>query len=202
MKNSSFVRLIDQDGDAWYDPCFFAAHDADTFLKELTESVPWSQDSIKIFGRTIPQPRLTCWMGDGGASYKYSGLLLEPKIWSPVVSTIKARVEQALAVSFNSALLNYYRDGQDSMGWHRDNEKELGLEPTIASVTFGAARVFAFRTYKTKDRLMKIKLQHGSLLIMSGSLQEFWEHMVPKTGKAMAQHIGARVNITFRRVNV
>lgn len=198
--DSSFIEIIHRDGRASYSEQFFASDEADHFLSSLMNDVPWSQDSIKLFGRSVLQPRLTCWMGDKGAAYKYSGLLMQPKPWSEVVAQIKTRIEAKLAVSFNSALLNYYRNGRDSMGWHRDNEKELGPEPIIASVSFGAERRFDFRRYKTKDDKISLNLGHGSVLVMAGALQEYWEHSLPKTAKLNASNLGARINITFRRV--
>jgi alkylated DNA repair dioxygenase AlkB len=196
----SFKTLISQDGLVVYDQSFFTAEDSTQLLNRLVNGVLWRQDPITIFGKTMMQPRLTCWMGDPGAIYQYSSLTLDPEPWMPEVAEIKTRLESALSVSFNSVLLNYYRDGNDSMGWHRDNEKELGQEPVIASVTFGAERRFLLRRYKTKDRQMSVQLGHGSVLVMAGTLQEFWEHSVPKTGKLSARQIGPRINLTFRHV--
>lgn len=195
---SSFAKVIDCDGLVFYDREFFGREASDLCLAHLMSEVPWSQDSIKIFGRIVLQPRLTCWMGDPGAVYKYSGLLMEPKPWSPTVLTIKNQVESALDVAFNSALLNFYRDGSDSMGWHRDNEKELGPQPIIASASFGCERIFEFRRYRVKGEKVRLKLASGSLLVMTGKLQEFWEHSIPKAGKLTER--GPRVNITFRNV--
>jgi alkylated DNA repair dioxygenase AlkB len=196
----SFKALISQDGVAAYDPSFFTPDESTQLQERLIQTVPWRQDPIKIFGKSMMQPRLTCWMGDPGAIYKYSSLTLDPEPWTSEVARIKESLESALGVIFNSVLLNYYRDGNDSMGWHRDNEKELGKEPVIASVTFGAERRFLLRRHKTKDDQISLKLGHGSVLVMSGALQEFWEHSVPKTGKLSAEQIGPRINLTFRRV--
>lgn len=197
---STFQSLIEQDGFAAYDPIFFSAIEADSLLRDLLSTVPWSQESIKVFGRSVPQPRLTCWMGDPGSSYRYSGLQMVPKSWSHAVSLIKYKIEKALNVSFNGALLNFYRDGGDSMGWHRDNEKELGSEPVIASASFGAQRSFDFRRYKSRDEKLRLQLDHGSLLLMSGTLQKHWEHRLPKISKASRSQVGPRINITFRRI--
>lgn len=199
---AEFVRVMKADGYADYSHEFFERSESDRLLAALITEVPWSQDSIKMFGKSVLQPRLTCWMGDYGASYKYSGLLMQPRSWSPIVNQIKVRVEEMLDLSFNSALLNYYRDGMDSMGWHRDNEKELGHQPIIASVSFGAERSFEFRRYKAKGDKTRLQLGHGSVLVMGGDLQEFWEHSLPKAAKLKSANLGPRVNITFRKVAI
>jgi alkylated DNA repair dioxygenase AlkB len=203
VKNpSSFFSVIKTDGYAYYGDKFFDRSESDRLLAALITEVPWSQDAIKMFGKSVLQPRLTCWMGDSGAAYKYSGLLMQPRSWSPIVNQVKVRVEEMLELSFNGALLNYYRDGMDSMGWHRDNEKELGHQPTIASVSFGAERSFEFRRYKTKADKTRLQLGHGSVLVMGGDLQEFWEHSLPKAAKLKSANLGPRVNITFRKVAI
>jgi alkylated DNA repair dioxygenase AlkB len=144
------------------------------------------------------QPRLTAWMGDSGASYRYSGLMMVPEPWSAPVLKIKLAIEKAVGFKFNSALLNYYRTGLDSMGWHRDNEPELGKEPTIASVSFGDLRVFKMRHYFNKSLSVDIELDHGDLLVMAGVMQSYWEHSLPKTRRPK----GPRINITFRSVDI
>lgn len=199
---AEFVSVMKTEGYAYYSDKFFDRSESDSFLAALMTEVPWSQDSIKMFGRRVLQPRLTCWMGDSGAAYKYSGLLMQPKSWSPIVNQIKLRVEEMLELSFNSALLNYYRHAMDSMGWHRDNEKELGHQPIIASVSFGAERCFEFRRYQTKVDKTRLQLGHGSVLVMGGDLQEFWEHCLPKVAKLKSANLGPRVNITFRKVAI
>ncbi len=142
----------------------------------------------------IMQPRLTAWYGDPDKKYSYSGITMAPTNWTTPLMAIKSRVDDCAGVQFNSVLLNYYRDGKDSMGWHRDNEKELGLNPVIASVTFGASRNFQLRHYRDKKSLVQVSLQHGSLLLMKGATQHFWEHQLPKTTKVMSP----RLNMTFR----
>jgi alkylated DNA repair dioxygenase AlkB len=188
--------LLPFKGEASYWCSFFTQAEADSFLLQLVETIAWKQEPIKIFGKEVLQPRLTAWYGDEGKSYSYSGITMRPVIWTDVLLQIKQRVETIAGTSFNSALLNYYRNGQDSMGWHRDNEKELGINPVIASVSFGAARNFQLRLYGDKSRAKTITLTHGSLLLMRGETQHYWEHRVPKTTAAL----GARVNITFRVV--
>ena len=147
-----------------------------------------------MFGKEIMQPRLTCWFGDTGISYSYSGIRMESQIWNKPLLEIKSRIERVAGVRFNGALLNFYRDGKDSMGWHRDNEKELGKNPVIGSVSLGGTRTFKFRDRLTKKEIISLDLSNGSLLVMAGESQHFWEHSIPKqSGSAIP-----RLNITFR----
>src|SRR5262249_13523909 len=140
------------------------------------------------------------WYGDRGASYVYSGLRNEPQPWTPALSELRAGVEASAAHTFNSVLLNYYRDGNDSMGWHRDNEPELGPRPLIASVTLGATRRFRFREVRPavagNRKTHEIELTHGSLLVMRGETQSAWEHGIPK----VRDLTDPRINLTFRYV--
>jgi len=142
------------------------------------------------------QPRLTAWYGDPGKAYSYSGITMQPHNWTKALLEIKQRIEAVAGASFNSALLNLYRDGKDSMGWHRDNEKELGINPVIGSVSFGAARTFVLRHYTDKKLKQSIELTHGSFLLMRGRTQHCWEHSLPKR----ITSTGERINITFRRI--
>lgn len=187
-----------RDGTLWYDHQFFPPEESDYWLTYLQEQIEWRQEDIRIFGKTIPQPRLTAWYGEEGKSYTYSGLTWEPLPWTEELQKIRNRIEALNGgLSFNSVLLNLYRDGKDSMGWHADDEPELGENPVIASVSFGAARRFHLkhRHYPKTDRL-NLELTHGSLLIMSGSTQHFWLHQIPKTAKIT----GPRINLTFRYI--
>jgi alkylated DNA repair dioxygenase AlkB len=160
-------------------------------LARLIGETDWRSEVITLWGRQYPQPRLTAWHGE--KAYSYSGLTLEPLPFSPLQLLIKEAVEAASGRRFNSVLLNYYRDGRDSMGMHSDNEPELGPEPAIASVSFGVARTFVLQHKRTRQRL-KLVLTDGSLLFMGGRLQENWSHGINKT----AGSVGARVNLTFR----
>jgi alkylated DNA repair dioxygenase AlkB len=160
-------------------------------LARLVAETDWRSEVITLWGKQYPQPRLTAWHGE--KAYAYSGLTLAPQPFSPLQLLIKEAVEAASGRRFNSALLNYYRDGQDSMGMHSDDEPELGAEPAIASVSFGAARTFILQHKRTKQRI-KVALTDGSLLLMAGSLQKNWTHGINKT----ATNVGARVNLTFR----
>jgi alkylated DNA repair dioxygenase AlkB len=166
-------------------------------LSELIDGTPWRADSIKVWGKVYMQPRLMAWYGDTGKSYMYSGRLYAPNPWTPLLLAVKDCVEQACNHTFNSVLLNYYRDGHDSMGFHSDNEPELGGNPVIASLSLGDTRVFVLKHKSNKAlKPVRIKLNDGSLLLMAGGLQTFWQHGIPKETK----HCNARVNLTFRSI--
>jgi alkylated DNA repair dioxygenase AlkB len=162
-------------------------------LARLIAETPWRAETVVVYGKRYLQPRLTAWYGE--ASYTYSGLTLQPLPLTPLLAALRAAVEQATGHRYNSVLLNYYRDGQDSMGMHSDDEPELGPAPVIASLSFGAARGFVLR-HKQSRRSLKIDLGDGSLLLMAGSLQKHWLHGVNKTSKAT----NPRVNLTFRYI--
>ena len=180
-------------GEFQFYPHFFTKNDSDVFFKKLKENISWKQESMNMYGRKIDFPRLTAWYGDNDKPYSFSGITLQPHIWTQEILHIKEKIEPLSAVTFNSVLLNLYRSGNDSISWHTDAEKELGTNPIIASVNFGATRKFQLRHIKTKEKL-EIELTHGSLLIMQGELQHFWQHQVPKTSKVVDE----RINLTFR----
>jgi alkylated DNA repair dioxygenase AlkB len=163
----------------------------------LLGDVPWEEEEIFLHGRMVKSPRLTAWYGDPGASYMYSGVPHEPMEWTPELSAIRELVSSSAQVSFNSVLLNLYRDGSDSVSWHSDDEEELGAEPTIASMSLGATRRFRLRERRTRESL-GLDLADGSLLLMSGASQRDWEHCLTKTKRA----VGPRINLTFRVVRV
>ena len=177
-----------------YYPNFFSKPSADQLLEQLKTHIPWQQDNITIFGKTHPQPRLTSLFGNDAKPYSYSNITMQPNEWNLLLLQIKNKVEEVCEEKFTTVLLNYYRDGKDSMGWHSDNEKELGINPIIASVTFGAERMFHLKHNTIAEQKLKINLQHGSLLIMKGETQHFWKHQMPKTSRP----IGERINLTFR----
>jgi alkylated DNA repair dioxygenase AlkB len=193
---SAAVNLLPRNGTADFHKEFLSQRDADFYFKSLRTDVQWKQEKIRIFGREIQQPRLTASFADRGVEYSYSGLKLKSSDWTDELLELRRRVKEASGFDFNTALLNLYRDGKDSMGWHRDNEKELGCNPPVASISLGATRQFQLRYHSTKDSLITIELTHGSLLLMSGSTQHYWEHRVPKTNTL----VGERINITFRQV--
>ena len=182
------------------DPEFIPAEDSARLFRELEAAVPWRQESIVMFGRTVPVPRLQSWHGDSGARYRYSGLLLEPLPWLPPLVEIRSLLTaRRPEILFNSVLVNLYRDGSDSMGWHSDDEPELGDEPEIASVSLGATRTFQFRHRSDRERpRIDLDLTDGSLLWMSGSTQREWQHALPKRRGMNAP--GARINLTFRQI--
>lgn len=182
------------DAEITYYPAFFDLEQADGLFGKLKAGIPWQQDDITLFGKTHPQPRLTALFGNEGKPYSYSNIAMQPHRWNPILTFIKEAVEKASGVTFTTVLLNYYRDGKDSNGWHSDSEKELGSNPVIASVSFGAERFFHLRHNSDPDLKLKILLEHGSLLLMKGTTQHFWKHQIPKTAKP----IGPRINLTFR----
>ena len=188
-------RLFLPDGDVILYEAFFTPAESERFFTQLLATTQWEQSHLKIYGKEIAEPRLTAWYGDAGKSYTYSGITRRPLPWTPALSQIKERVESVAQTSFNSVLLNLYRDGRDSIGWHQDKEPELGQNPVIASVSFGATRCFRLRHKRRKDLpLVELDLTNGSLLIMCGPTQHFWQHQIPKTAKP----VGQRINLTFR----
>ncbi|MFT4019162.1 MAG: alpha-ketoglutarate-dependent dioxygenase AlkB [Agriterribacter sp.] len=182
-----------ENGEYLFYPNFFSKSDSDIFFQKLKSEIEWKQESMNMYGKKINFPRLTAWYGDNDKPYSFSGITLSTKVWNEELVSIKSKIEPIAKVGFNSVLLNRYRDGNDSISWHTDAEKELGINPVIASVNFGATRKFQLRHIKTKEKL-EIELTHGSLLIMQGELQHFWQHQVPKT----SQKVGERINLTFR----
>lgn len=182
-----------ENGEYIFYPHFFPKLESDSLLKNLRSDVNWKQESMNMYGRKIDFPRLTAWYGNNDKPYSFSGITLQPLPWTSELLTIKSKIEPIAKTEFNSVLLNLYRDGNDSISWHTDAEKELGINPIIASVNFGASRNFQLRHMKTKEKL-EINLTHGSLLIMQGELQHCWQHQVPKTSKVVSE----RINLTFR----
>ncbi|MFM1752541.1 MAG: hypothetical protein RL119_1503 [Actinomycetota bacterium] len=186
-------ELLPGDGSMAYHRGFYSSIDSDALMAELLREVPWEARPITVFGRTVLQPRLACWYGD--VSYSYSGITLEPRSWSTRLAEVKAKVEEFTGHRFNSVLANLYRNGNDSMGWHADDEPELGVEPLIASVSLGQRRTFRIRHRETKETV-SIDLESGSLVVMSGLSQKCWVHEVPKARRITEP----RINLTFRYV--
>jgi len=182
-----------KNGTYWYYPCFFNSKESNAFFTELKNNILWRQESMNIYGKQVNFPRLTAWYGDNNKPYSFSGITLNPHAWTTPLLSIKNKIEPKCNVVFNSVLLNLYRNGNDSISWHTDAEPELGKNPVIASVNFGETRVFQLRHIQTKEKI-EIELSHGSLLIMEGELQHFWQHQVPKTSK----QVNERINLTFR----
>lgn len=188
-------NLLSQDGSLHYYPGFIQPTQTRQLFMRLQQELDWQQEVITVVGRRVPVPRLVSWHGDAGAVYQYSGLTHHPKPWTESLLVLKAAIEQASGHPFNSVLGNWYRNGQDSMGWHTDQEPVLGRNPCIASLSLGQARLFKLRHNKTGETLDLI-LEDGSLLLMSGSLQHHWRHCVPKSAKASEP----RINLTFRLI--
>lgn len=178
-------------------PSAFTSAQASTLFTSLQSSIPWQQVSIRIAGKTIEVPRLQCWMGNKNCIYGYSGTRLQPQFWQTDVLAIRQRVQQLAGKSFNSVLLNYYRTGQDSVAWHADNERELGPDPIIASVSFGAERYLQLKpSHRTGKLAYRILLRHGSVLVMGKGMQINWLHQLPKVRDLNLP----RINLTFREV--
>lgn len=172
---------------------FFSKSLSDKYFKTLFDAIDWKQEKMNMYGKELLFPRLTAWYGEDDKPYSFSGITLKPKKWTPELLEIKKQIESKVDASFNSVLLNRYRNGNDSISWHTDAEKELGKNPVIASVNFGATREFQLKHIHTNEK-MSINLSHGSLLIMMGEMQHFWKHQIPKTKK----NVGERINLTFR----
>jgi len=186
MENGTLVLLQD----------VFPERESQKLFVRLLDEISWQQPLIHVAGKKRRIPRLQAWHGDAKARYHYSGLSLAPAAWTELLLLIKTRVEQVSNTVFNSLLLNRYRDGQDSVGWHSDDEVELGINPTIASLSLGATRSFRLQHKKRPELKIKLELQQGSVLVMAGELQHHWRHQLPKTQKP----VGERVNLTFRRI--
>ncbi|WP_310430025.1 alpha-ketoglutarate-dependent dioxygenase AlkB [Chamaesiphon sp. VAR_48_metabat_135_sub] len=187
-------EIVSIDGEVIFYSNFFSTDESDKLFSELNSCIKWRQDKIQMFGKYLPLPRLTAWYGDEGKSYTYSGIVQHPSPWISVLSQIKERIEKTAEVSFNSVLLNLYRDGTNSVAWHSDDESELGQNPIIGSVSFGSTRRFSFKHKQNKSQKIDIDLTHGSLLLMRGPTQHHWLHQVAKTAKIVTP----RINLTFR----
>jgi len=194
--NEETRQIIDTNGDVAFYPSVFSQEESDQLMLDLIKNIEWKQEPIWMFGKKVMQPRLTALYGDPNVAYGYSGIIMSVYPWNEILLNIKSKVEALSNIDFTHVLLNYYRNGQDSMGWHRDNEKNLGKNPTIASVSFGVSREFQLRKYETKNDKKSILLTHGSLLMMRGETQHFWEHQIPKSNKIN----NPRINLTFRKV--
>ena len=186
-------------------PQLFSAHESAGYLEALKQEVDWKSERITMFGRSVALPRKTAWFGDPGMRYTYSGISVEPVAWTPTLLGIRARVEEANGSTFNSVLLNFYRDGRDSVSWHSDDEPELGEDPVIGSVSFGSERPFCLRhkairardTGRTnRDLQLTLSLPNGSYLEMGAGIQCSWVHQLPKRPRLTEE----RINLTFRKI--
>lgn len=179
--------------DVRLDPAWLGADEADALFAVLRAGLPWENHRVRLFGREHPAPRLSVWIGD--AAYRYSGLVREPAPWTPELAALRDRMSAELETSFNSVLANLYRDGADAMGWHADDEPELGVAPVIASLSLGAVRRFVLGQ-RGGDGRLALDLPPGSLLVMAGATQARYRHAVPRARRA----VGPRINLTFRRI--
>jgi len=184
-----------RDGQLRWWPQAWPREAAARLFEQLRTSLPWRQERLTIFGREHAVPRLVAWHGDPGARYRYSGVLHEPAAWTDALLEIRARVEALSGQRYNSVLANLYRDGRDGMGWHADDEPELGRDPVIASVSLGATRRFRLK-HRASGETRALELGDGSLLVMAGALQHHWLHSLAKTARA----VGPRINLTFREI--
>ena len=190
-------EIIDiPDGDLTFSRTWRESESID-WMERLIEEIELEQHQIKIFGKLVDCPRLSAWYGDPEAVYSYSKLNLTPKDWTPTLLEVRNQLAETIERPFNSVLLNLYRDGNDSMGWHSDDEWEMGLNPVIASISLGGSRMMKFR-HRSDSEVSNfvLELSPGSLLIMAGNTQKFWQHEIPKTKKS----VGERLNLTFRFV--
>lgn len=187
------MNLLPRDGVAEYLGKIFSPEEPPMLFDDLLTKSPWEPDEVILFGRKRTLSRKVTWMGDAGFTYSYSGTSKTASPWSPALWLIRERVEQLCAHRFNSCLLNLYHDGSEGMGWHSDDEKTLGRNPVIASVSFGAERIFKLKHRKSGE-VVSVLLEDGSLLVMKGETQHHWVHTMPKTKKITTP----RINLTFR----
>jgi alkylated DNA repair dioxygenase AlkB len=197
MLSSNGLQRIDLPGaELGLDPAWLTRTEADVLFDALSVGIVWEAHRIRMFGREVVSPRLSCWIGDPGAAYTYSHMRFEPNPWPPALRPIRGRLRETLGIDFNSVLANRYRDGSDAMGWHSDDEPELGRQPVIASVSLGATRRFALKSRDDGCCRLALDLPHGSLLVMRGDTQTRYRHALPRT----ARPVDERINLTFRRI--
>jgi alkylated DNA repair dioxygenase AlkB len=190
-------RIPIADGEVYYVSDLNLGRSADALLRQLIAEIPWRHENILVWGKMYSQPRLVAWYGDRGSDYTYSGIKLTPRPWTDLLRDIKKRVETVSATAFNSVLLNYYRDNRDSMGFHSDDEPELGARPIIASLSLGEERMFIMKHKVNKlAKPVRLRLESGSLLLMKGETQRYWKHGIAKESRPC----GPRINLTFRRI--
>jgi alkylated DNA repair dioxygenase AlkB len=191
-------QLALPDAELHYYAAFYQPAQSREYYQRLLTETPWQQDTVNFGGKAIAVPRLQAWYGDKHSNYGYSGLKLTPHPWTPLLQAIRDELQQRLSLPFNSVLLNYYRDGQDSVAWHSDAERELGTDPQIASLSFGASRRFELK-HKHRRELNKLSMElaEGSLLLMGKGVQQHWLHQIPKQAGITA----ARLNLTFRFIH-
>jgi alkylated DNA repair dioxygenase AlkB len=196
LSERGLERLSLPDAEIYVQRNFPTGIAAEIALKRLMAETPRRSETVTLWGKTYAQPRLTAWYGDAGRAYTYSGITLQPEPWTKLLQELKADVERAVAEQFNSVLLNYYRNERDSVGYHSDDEAELGPTPVIASLSFGDTRTFVLKSKHRRHKPVRIALEDGTLLLMKGATQQNWRHGVEKETKPC----GPRLNLTFRRI--
>lgn len=196
-KPREFEKISLIDGEVWFMPNFMPLDKANSYFKKFYETINWRQEEIKLFGKTHPVPRKTAWYGYEGFNYKYSGIFCNPEPWTKELLEIKRVIEHFLPTEdFNSVLLNLYRNGNDKVSWHADDEKGLGQNPTIASVSLGATRRFDLKHKTESNQKLQLELTPGSLVIMKGGLQHHWLHQIPVQKRVE----DSRINLTYRTI--
>jgi alkylated DNA repair dioxygenase AlkB len=190
------IHLNLPDAEFIYYPNFISTEKADLLFETLLSEIPWQHDEITIFGKKIAQPRLTSLYGNDGKSYGYSNIIMQPHPFNSTLMFIKEEIENKVKEHFTTVLLNLYRNEKDSNGWHADNEKELGRDPVIASLSLGEERIFQIKHNRNKEVKQSITLQHGSLLVMKNGAQIHYKHQIPKASKPKKP----RINLTFRKI--
>ena len=195
-QSNEFIKLPLKDANVLYLEQFYNSETSNILFNTLRKEIQWQQDDIKLFGKTYKQPRLTALYAENEKPYSYSNITMYPESFFKELEQVKSDIEEKIAHKFTTCLANLYRTGNDSNGWHSDNEKELGHNPIIASLSLGATRSFQLKHKTDSSQRFNIELPSGSLLIMKGTTQEFWKHQIPKTKK----HVGERINLTFRTI--
>jgi alkylated DNA repair dioxygenase AlkB len=193
-KNGPIPPQLPDDLTVEYVPDFVSEGERSTLFRSIREGIPWQQDHLKMFGKTHPVPRLHQWFADDGLVYRWSGLRMVPVPWPSALLALRQRLHQHTGLHFDTCLANLYRDGKDTVGWHADDEPELGPDPVIASVSLGATRDFVLRSKATGERVV-FPLTAGSLLVMGGATQRLYEHSLPRRKRVH----DPRINLTFRR---
>ncbi len=188
--------MLNNQADYQYIPEFLAQSEAEQLFSQLKSSIDWRQDKISVYGKQYPIPRLQAFIADEGITYTYSGLTLYGSGFPDYIETLKNRISSITNTKFNALLANLYRDGKDHMGWHSDDERELGAAPVIASLSLGAERTFQLRNRRSPKQRIDIELASGSLLIMGPELQQQWQHALPKRLRVSQP----RINLTFRYI--
>ena len=196
-QEKTFEVISLQDGEILFMRNFFTSSEAKNYFELLQNNINWKQEEVKFYGKTFPVPRKTAWYGYEGFNYSYSGITCFPEIWTKELLEIKKEIEKFIPdEDFTSVLLNLYNNGDDKMGWHADDEKELGKNPTIASVSLGETRRFNIKHKQNPELHYKFELTSGSLLVMRGALQHHWVHQIPAQKKIK----DPRINLTFRTI--